>query len=579
MKNIYNFIRLISCWGILQFQTASAQAQTGQAIDLDGVNDAVIIAAPETPMTEYTIQVRVLFKGSVANQGVILMTYNGSEFNWSHQIRTDASGHFEHALYDQGDPTHLAHGVQVIGTTVAVPNQWYDLTITAKNDGLARLYVNGVEEGNPQPVNVLWTNGTGFWVGTYGGNSSTPNSQVDYLNGQVDEVRIWNLQLGATEISQNRNCSISGSYPGLIRAYNFNIGVAGGDNYQLYYIPDVSGNNKNAISGGLTLDGPTSNFVAPAGTLSTVCSLSSVSLSGNASPIFAGSTVPSAANNTDFGVILPGSSSSKTYTLQNNGTATLHISSVSLAGAGASSFAITAQPATVLTPGSSTSLTVKFAPTSLGSRTATMHLVSDAAGAPDFSFALAGVGGSTLPVSLSRFDAAKKEKSVLLQWTTASETGTSTFVVERSANGIDFTELGRVAANGNSNTSKDYSFEDAQPFSGTNYYRLHMLDRDGQQSLSKVVSLRFANGGAAQVSVLPNPARDAAEVRIETGRAGALHFVLYNSMGQVADRYELRTDNGQAEFRLVRKGLPSGTYYYQVSGDAGLLGTGKLVFQ
>ena len=63
----------------------------------------------------------------------------------------------------------------------------------------------------------------------------------------------------------------------------------------------------------------------------------------------------------------------------------------------------------------------------------------------------------TLPVELVRFDAKAAGRVADLTWVTASERNSAWFVVERSANGRDFSALGRVAAAGTSATSHTYA--------------------------------------------------------------------------------------------------------------------------
>lgn len=85
-----------------------------------------------------------------------------------------------------------------------------------------------------------------------------------------------------------------------------------------------------------------------------------------------------------------------------------------------------------------------------------------------------------LPVALNKFDARKVGDAVRLDWATASESNSNYFTLERSENGVNFSEITRVSAAGNSSSEKQYSFTDRNlPASRYVYYRLKQTDKDG----------------------------------------------------------------------------------------------------
>ncbi len=114
-----------------------------------------------------------------------------------------------------------------------------------------------------------------------------------------------------------------------------------------------------------------------------------------------------------------------------------------------------------------------------------------------------------LPVKLNYFAAKKANaQQVQLTWSTAMESNTKEFIIERSANGANFSELTRVKANGNSNIESKYNSYDNAPLTGKNFYRLVTLDLDGRRSYSDIVMLNFdkANVDKPGLIIYPNPA-------------------------------------------------------------------------
>ncbi|HMC96305.1 MAG TPA: M36 family metallopeptidase, partial [Flavobacteriales bacterium] len=100
-------------------------------------------------------------------------------------------------------------------------------------------------------------------------------------------------------------------------------------------------------------------------------------------------------------------------------------------------------------------------------------------------------GSSTLPVELLDLHAWPNSRGILLTWTTATESNSDRYDVERSTDGEHWTRIGTQAAAGNSMAMLEYDFLDDAPKTGVNYYRLHMFDLDGSQTYSSTVSAEW----------------------------------------------------------------------------------------
>ncbi len=127
-----------------------------------------------------------------------------------------------------------------------------------------------------------------------------------------------------------------------------------------------------------------------------------------------------------------------------------------------------------------------------------------------------------LPVSLLDFAAAFNGKTVDLKWSTAAETNTKNFSVQRSYDAAHFQTIGTVNAAGNSVTTKDYGYNDASSLNGSStiYYRLMITDKDGKSAYSKIASVQI-NASGNILTLYPNPVKD------------KLNFVTGNTMSDV----------------------------------------------
>lgn len=112
-----------------------------------------------------------------------------------------------------------------------------------------------------------------------------------------------------------------------------------------------------------------------------------------------------------------------------------------------------------------------------------------------------------LPLKLTSYGVTNDgHNGALVKWTVAEQVNTLRFDVERSTNGANFTTIGSKAAAGNYAGNMSYTFTDASPNAGTNYYRLKMVDIDDKVIYSDVKWAAF--GQVKDISISPNPAKD-----------------------------------------------------------------------
>jgi hypothetical protein len=175
-------------------------------------------------------------------------------------------------------------------------------------------------------------------------------------------------------------------------------------------------------------------------------------------------------------------------------------------------------------------------------------------------------GTGALPIVLGSFDAILGERGVSLSWTTLVEVNGDHFDVERSTDAAKWSNLGTVGAVGNSDKKVAYSYTDAAPTSGANYYRLKMVDKDGRYKYSpvKVVRGSLIKG----FSVFPNPAKDYVNVTVSSDAAAELTLRLINQSGQVLQEKKF-THAAGTTVSLSVGNYPAGNYMLSISGNDG----------
>lgn len=95
------------------------------------------------------------------------------------------------------------------------------------------------------------------------------------------------------------------------------------------------------------------------------------------------------------------------------------------------------------------------------------------------------------------------EREVRCNWETLSEQNNDYFVVERSADGTSWVDLGTVPGNGNSLDLNSYTYLDRSPLQGISYYRIRQVDYNGAISHSPIRSIERKEND--KLGAFPNP--------------------------------------------------------------------------
>ncbi len=173
-----------------------------------------------------------------------------------------------------------------------------------------------------------------------------------------------------------------------------------------------------------------------------------------------------------------------------------------------------------------------------------------------------------LPVELVRFDAQCNNGEVLISWSTASETGSQHFDVQRSADGIGFETLGEVAAAGFSQSMIDYSYVDDRPYS-TGYYRIVEVDIDGTQQEGPIAATGCDKTGETHI-VTAWDGGDDLNVLVEAA-GDQVHLVrLYDATGkEVWNAAKVPLTEGQNTLTIPTSSLAFGMYTVRFDGPEG----------
>lgn len=166
-----------------------------------------------------------------------------------------------------------------------------------------------------------------------------------------------------------------------------------------------------------------------------------------------------------------------------------------------------------------------------------------------------------LPVSLTYFDAKLLEKNVNLSWETAWEKNSQEFVIERSTDLFEFTPIGSTEAGGETSGRLQYNFVDENPVSGVSYYRLKIVDKDGNYNYSANRDINIRSNSDA-LQIYPNPA-SANQIRIFKNNIDPGALLLTTMTGQNIP-FTVASFESNYITLLPARLLPSGLYILSI---------------
>jgi hypothetical protein len=181
-------------------------------------------------------------------------------------------------------------------------------------------------------------------------------------------------------------------------------------------------------------------------------------------------------------------------------------------------------------------------------------------------------GFPSLPVELSSFSAdVVSDNEVILNWTTETEVSNYGFEIQRQNFGAtDWTRIGFVAGNGNSNSPKHYSFTDNNPVNGSKFnYRLKQIDTDGDYEFSNVIEAEIIPADYVLYQNYPNPFNPVTKITYQISKESKVVINVYDILGsEVVSLVNDTKEPGYYEVEFNATNLPSGTYIYRMTaGD------------
>jgi hypothetical protein len=177
---------------------------------------------------------------------------------------------------------------------------------------------------------------------------------------------------------------------------------------------------------------------------------------------------------------------------------------------------------------------------------------------------LSGTTEVALPVSLGLFSGHCNEQNLpKLTWETHSESKNHGFWVQEARSDLVFNDVFFVAGYGESQSKRQYNWQNFQEKSGLFYYRLKQIDYDGVVAYSKIIPVSCEQG---EILITQH---DNASINIFLGnQTGQFEeWTLLHSGGQRIQAGEI--DIGNRQIKITCPNIRTGIYILTLSGKRG----------
>ncbi len=176
---------------------------------------------------------------------------------------------------------------------------------------------------------------------------------------------------------------------------------------------------------------------------------------------------------------------------------------------------------------------------------------------------------TVLTIDWHSFTASAQQNTVSLQWTVGYGTNIDRYEIERSLNGTDFIKAGSLpartgAASDNGTDGDSYTFmEQLSP--GNYYYRIRMIDKDGNYQLSEVRSVTVIGQRQQNLQIRSNPViGNILQLEIDLPQNNTVWLRIADRQGNIILQKQARLQQGSNTVPIDLTSLAGGLYFVQL---------------
>jgi hypothetical protein len=186
-----------------------------------------------------------------------------------------------------------------------------------------------------------------------------------------------------------------------------------------------------------------------------------------------------------------------------------------------------------------------------------------------------------LPVTLLEFTAQRCNDRNCISWNVESEKNFSHYDLESSSDCITFRSVALINSKKQDSGESSYQQEDMEPNTPVTYYRLRMVDINGNVETSKTISVSDKSSKEVQFKLFPNPASSDINMQLSNLSSQSIVITISSLLGQTVYTKEFVVDPSQKvnTISFNPEHLPPGSYLVSFKDDNGIVYKEKLLRQ
>jgi hypothetical protein len=155
---------------------------------------------------------------------------------------------------------------------------------------------------------------------------------------------------------------------------------------------------------------------------------------------------------------------------------------------------------------------------------------------------------------------------VRVDWTTAFEQNIKYFILQRSPDGQQFSNIDTVTPPDHSGIGHSYSYTDTSPLPNSDYYRLTQVDLDGNIRYYGILEVNLPSSESAGLHISPNPSAGSVNLELIRPEPGTLQISLLDAQGRVVKNWTYEKESIVWNQTLTLAGVAAGSYFIRIQG-------------
>ncbi|MEM7367884.1 MAG: T9SS type A sorting domain-containing protein [Bacteroidota bacterium] len=155
------------------------------------------------------------------------------------------------------------------------------------------------------------------------------------------------------------------------------------------------------------------------------------------------------------------------------------------------------------------------------------------------------------------------DRTVQLDWVTATEENNAAFEIERSTDQLNFVKIGEVEGAGTSSSAKLYQWIDKKADQSVLYYRLKQKDFNGNYSYSDIREVHMTNFPNRVLTVFPNPTQSDLNLHLGAKEMLPCKLEVQDMTGRTLLKMS-EVELGTKDYTMPVEAYPAGVYSVKV---------------